>query len=508
MAEQDNTTNGAEHNEKTQGNGHDDEFDQLILMQRVPPLKDDDGQQQPKKQKEVWLDPEPLDQVDDAETAGAELPPYPLDALPELVANAVTEYQPFGQQPVPLIAGSALAMVSLVCQPFADVARDGILCGPIGLYVITVGVSGERKTVADRHFTRGAAQWLHRHRAERLQSDRELFLFYQDVTPEKLATGLHERWPSAGLFTNEAALVIGSHAVTETAMRFFGLLNLLWDGSPFSRERQTGGSVHLAGRRFSAHLAMQPVVLRELLAAGDGVARAVGLLARFLITWPESTLGTRVYREPPKRMPALDKYNQRIIELLDAQLTERFPVRGDPTAALTPEPLALSRQAKQCWVQFHNEIERELGEKGRYGGIADIGAKSAENAVRLAAVHYIFEGGEAPGDIPEGIMEKSIRLGRWYLDEAKRALGIGEIAPLYADAILLSRWASRRNVGLFPAREVLRSAPLPLRQIERRDAALDLLVEAHHLHRLSRGGRAVYSVNPKLCNFYEPGARG
>jgi hypothetical protein len=63
-------------------------------------------------------------------------------------------------------------------------------------------------------------------------------------------------------------------------------------------------------------------------------------------------------------------------------------------------------------------------------------------------------------------------------------------------------------VATFPPREVLRSAPSPLRQIERRDAALDLLVEAHHLRRLSRGGRPLYEINPKLINFYAQKAGG
>jgi hypothetical protein len=436
LAANDHISNGPKDNEKRRGNRQDKGIFEDIESEDVGPgdAAKPAGGSDPAPQRIQpfqWADPEPLEPLvelaEDAQTA-AELPPYPVDALPEMVANAVTEYQPFGQQPVPLIAGSALAMVSLACQPFADVARDRLLRGPIGLYMITIGVSGERKTVADRHFAQAAMGWLHARRGERPKTERELFLLYQDVTPERLATGLYERWPSAGLFTNEAALVIGSHAVTETAMRFFGLLNQLWDGSAFSRERQTGGSVYLAGRRFSAHLAMQPVVLRALLAADDGVARAVGLLARFLIAWPQSTLGTHVYRDPPEKTPALDAYNRRVVHLLDAQLTERFPIKGDTTAALTPERMTLHPQAKASWVEYHNEIARHLGEGGRYGGIADVGAKSAENVARLAAVHYVFEGGEAPGEIPEGIMEKSIRLGRWYLDATTLALGAGEIA--------------------------------------------------------------------------------
>jgi hypothetical protein len=501
MADEKTTTNGSGTTAKTEGNGHingggDDLLSQVEIEEILPPPP---GPSTPTP--DHWPDPEELEPPLNNQQS------YPLDALPGKVADAITEYQPFGQQPAALIAGSALGMISLACQPFADVARDRLLTGPIGLSIMTIGRSGERKTMADRHFTRAATKWLHDRRLVRSQNDRELFLIYHDVTPEKLATALFERWPSAGQFSDEAAIVIGSHAVTETAMRYFGLLNRLWDGSPFSRERQAGGSsVYLAGRRFTVHLAMQPVVLRDLLAVGDGLARAVGWLSRFLISWPQSTLGAQVYRDPPAQTPALDAYNERVLELLDDQLDNgRFRVvPGDLSMALDPPLLTLERHAKECWREYHDEVARQLGEDGRYGEIADVGAKSPENVARLAAIHHVFEDGDVPGEIDDTIMEKAVRLGRWYLDEARRALGVGETAQVYADGLLLSRWAYRnRKAEVFPAREVLRSAPTPLRQTERRDAALALLVEADHLRALTRGGRTKYYVNPKLSTLYE-----
>lgn len=46
--------------------------------------------------------------------------PYPTDCLPSVIYNAVMAYQRYGQQPVPLIACSALANVSLACQTLAN----------------------------------------------------------------------------------------------------------------------------------------------------------------------------------------------------------------------------------------------------------------------------------------------------------------------------------------------------------------------------------------------------
>ena len=92
-------------------------------------------------QKEIaWPTPIPL--INEAES---EDHPYPIEALPSIVRNAVITYQQYGQQPLPLIACSALANVSLACQTLANVARDSLLISPVSLYFITVASSGERE---------------------------------------------------------------------------------------------------------------------------------------------------------------------------------------------------------------------------------------------------------------------------------------------------------------------------------------------------------------------------
>ena len=110
-----------------------------------------------------WPDPEPLGD------AGPERP-YPLDALPPIIGDAVAEYQSYGQQPVPMVACSGLASASLAAQPLANVVRDRNLSGPISLYTLVIAVSGERKTSADRVFAKPIREWM-LERREALQPD-------------------------------------------------------------------------------------------------------------------------------------------------------------------------------------------------------------------------------------------------------------------------------------------------------------------------------------------------
>lgn len=68
--------------------------------------------------------------------------PYPVQALPAVVRQAVVAYQQYGQQPLSLVACSALASVSLACQAMANIARDSYLVSPVSLYFLTVAQSG------------------------------------------------------------------------------------------------------------------------------------------------------------------------------------------------------------------------------------------------------------------------------------------------------------------------------------------------------------------------------
>lgn len=294
---------------------------------------------------DAWSNPIPL-------FAEHERPaPYPLDALPATIRAAVESYQHFGQQPVEMVACSALSAASLACQGLADVDRDGNLTGPCSLSFMIVAGSGERKTAADKRMRREITAWQEDKRREQapaiqaaerrlaiwqtrkdgilqkikrlsgstkaedhdecrtlesalllLDDDRPkvpplVKLFHEDTSPERLAVNLADGWPTASLWSDEAGLIVGSHAMTEdVALRFLSLLNRLWDGNEFDRQRESRSCAHVRGRRFTVSLMMQPAVLAKLVAIGSGIARGTGALARFVVAWPSTTMGSRDYR--------------------------------------------------------------------------------------------------------------------------------------------------------------------------------------------------------------------
>jgi hypothetical protein len=493
-----------------------------------------------------WPDPEPLIAPAEAER------PYPLAALPAIIGDAVAEYHTYGQQPIPLIACSALASASLVVQGLADVARDDNLIGPVSLYLTVVACSGERKTSADREFNRPIREWMIERRdelapaaavasaavaaweaerdgllakiksasgkrSERDEADiaalRERLaalernrpaekilpsLFYEDTNPAALAVDLAEGWPSASLWSDEAGLIVGSHGMSdESLMRFVGLLNRLWDGNSFERRRRTTKSAIVKGRRFTASLMMQPVVLARLLSASNGASRGMGMIARCLTAWPASTIGERLYRPIATGRPALARLHRGLRELLDTPL---------PTAtsdmALSPPALRLSPRAFQVWREFHDEIEQTLSRSGEFGSIPDIGAKIAENAARLSAVFHIIAAGPRD-EIAETEMAAAARVAAWHLTEARRTIGATEKPLAVADAELLLEWLLRQpHDDPIEPRRISQFGPVPLRDRERRDGAIAYLIGKSCVREHRAGQAIVLVINPKLSGSF------
>ena len=471
----------------------------------------------------VWPAPLPIERH-------AARAPYPMDALPAGIGAAVREYQSYGQQPVALVASSALAVVSLATQGLADIARDEQLAGPLSLNFLVVAQSGERKTAADRALGQVLSDWERERsdalqdnikesrsavdawlaeqeglkaalktsirkkpqEAERLRAElaahglrrpAEIYaprLRYEDVNPQSLAFLLATGHPSAALWSDEGGMVTGSLGMAkESLLGFLSSLNRLWDGGAIRQDRKQAQSVHLEGRRLTVSLMLQPIVLAELFARGGGLTRGSGLLARYLLTAPDSTMGTRFYQAPPRGMPALTEFHRRVRLLLDSTL----PMDGQ--GRLAPPQLRMSENAFALWRAYHDEIERELRPLGEFANARDFAAKSAENAARIAGCLHLFQG--IQGAVQARTMDQASRLAHWYLREALCVLNVLDEPQAWGDAQLLDHWLQKTSNAF--TRDVLRSGPNPLRDKHRRDAAIEVLVELGRI-RIGREGKS------------------
>jgi putative DNA primase/helicase len=468
--------------------------------------------------------------------------PYPVDALPDTIRYAVKEVWGFVKAPLPMVASSALAALSLAIQAHADVKRAERLHGPVGLYLLTIADSGERKSTCDGFFTKPihdyeeaqaeAAKpilkdfqaeietWEARyagikesirqlakagkatHETESALRDLEHAkpeapriprLMYADATPEALAFGLAKQWPSGGVVSAEAGIVFGSHGMgKDSAMRNMATYNQLWDGNSLTIDRRTTESYTVRGARLSVALQVQEPTLREFLSRSGDLARGTGFLARFLVAWPESTQGFRPFTEAPANWPHLAAFHRRIAAILDQDV----PIDDD--GGLTPPLLSLTTDAKAAWVAYHNAIEAELASGGELYDVRDVASKSADNAARLAALFHVFDGGG--GAIGVESFDGASRITAWHLNEARRFFGELALPAELADAARLDRWlieyCQRERTHVVPTREAQRLGPV--RAQEKLAVALRVLEEHDRVKVSKEGRRKTIRLNPLL----------
>lgn len=282
--------------------------------------------------------------------------PYPVEALGPVLSGAVEAICSTIKCPPAVAAGSVLMMGSLATQGLADVRQDGLL-KPASLFLLTVAQSGERKSASDKVALTPLDNWLktsrkdHRDKAEKHAAElkehaarvaaidkrckdgegladalrgvgrappapRSPSRTIADTTQEGIFKALLHGHQSQALASAEAGIVTSGHSMKpEAVARWIGSLSLLWDGAPLDRIRQDGGRQELYGRRLCSHLMMQPPIAEQLL--GDELMIGQGILARFLICWPESTVGTRTYvPRSPLADPRMQRYCDRLAELL------------------------------------------------------------------------------------------------------------------------------------------------------------------------------------------------
>lgn len=458
--------------------------------------------------------------------------PYPLEALPPLIRDAVQEVAGFVQAPVALVAASALAAVSTAVQTRHSVRRDAALSGPATLYLLTVAESGERKSTIDKLFTGPIRDWeaqqrkLYRERRAKYEADledwerrgeelkrnieggflaaqlgtefdprvahglakpeepRKVRILRGDDTPEALAMAL-EHYPVASIISAEAGTIFGSHGMkADAVMSNLAQANTMWDGGSIQRGRVSSGELHVEGMRVTMGLQVQPAVLDAFIQKTGGLAKGIGYFARFLFSRPVSTQGSRLYVKAPEHQPARAAFCNRMTTLL------AFEAVFDEHGVLAPEYLGFDADAQRVWVNFHDEVEEQLRSDEAYSGIKDVASKAADNAARLACCLHVFAG-EAGAAIGRDSMIGACALMTWYLDEAVSFACSADAAPELADAQLLEDWlvrevTTRCKAGSSPVvavNEVRRKGPNRLRQAKskRLDDALEVLQEHHRV---------------------------
>lgn len=459
--------------------------------------------------------------------------PFPLEAVPQVMQAGVKGVVGRTLVDPALAAQSVMAAWSLVAQAHANVRTINGTYAPLSLNILTIAKSGERKTAADSVASGKVANWeaalrqqaaaqaeeqrvklqawkkaeqaiLSDKKAERSQTEDRLralgppprppftpLLTCPEPTFQGLCKLLAEGLGFAGVFSSEGGQFIGGHGLKkDEKLMTATALSDIWDGKPIKRVRGGDGVQILPGRRVALHLMVQPNVADAFI--GDPLLLGQGLLARFLIAWPESRMGERMFREASREeIFAQTSHDTALWEAL-ALPPPRPPDRTDKDdpGELWPRGLTLTSGARDALIEFSDWCEELLRPGNPFSDplISGFANKLCEHATRIAGV-FTFAENIAATEVSEATAEAAITVARWYADERLRIVEAGAIDPNVQTAEALRAWLfdvwDEVNIS---ASDVAQFGPNSIRDAERAREGLELLASKSWLEPLPSGG--------------------
>lgn len=463
-----------------------------------------------------------------------------METLPKAIKEYVTAVAESTQTPVDLAALSAIAILSIClqgkyvvrpkvdwqenlntyCIAFMEPSERKSAVGtamikPINKYEVNwnrtnatnIEFSKTQKNILERRLksledqaAKGKVEMSEVRRASdelaAFKEKRELQLYSDDVTTEKLVSILADNDGKAAIFSTEGGIFDMLKGIYTKYVNIDVFLKG-YSGYAIRVERIGRKSENILNPTLSLMLMAQPSVLAGIMV--NETFRGRGLTARFLYCMPKSNVGNRKYRSGTLTPEVYQNYERLIQNLL----------ADEPTKA--PEVITLSAEADKLLEQFAEELEPKL--KTEYSDIADWVGKLVGNVARIsgllcrASVYRTEEFLKEPDllVVSGDVMENAISIGRYLIDHAKAAFSLMgaddgiKKCKYVLDAILKS------DLVEFTRRDVMRLCR-SLKTVEQVQSVLDRLSDYGYIAAKDsaaptgkgRPPNLVYLINPML----------
>lgn len=376
---------------------------------------------------------------------------YPMESFPASLRDPILETNAILRVPVELAAHAALGVVSLVCQPCANVQCPSYDPAPLSLFLMVLSNTSGGKSTVEQRYLRAVIAFERKQEAEievmmsnfrsrmkiweddgrrltkeyrdaepespsimsikarRLEHEKECpvkpkkrELRYAEISPQGLRDTLVAN-DGVGILSPEAGPTLLGTTFSQPA-----ILSGYWSGE----DRPVGlvsGNRRPVYPRLTVSLMTQNNLFSSYMNSRGADAFSTGLLSRILFASPQTF---DWYLEPTQiddlQEPMLDKFNQRVADILNQPMLA-------PDERIT---LKLSDVAKHYWKWFKESVQKELICGNFSEDLKSFFRKIGQQAARLAALFHYFEG--ATGDISSDAMKGAINLCEWYLWECIR----------------------------------------------------------------------------------------
>jgi hypothetical protein len=476
-----------------------------------------------------WPDPLPLE--------ATPVPPFPVNVLPPILAEVVTDIATVTHTPVDFAALGTLAVMSTLASRRVDVAIGRTHVESLNLYLMLIANSGERKgpvhraTLAplfalERRLRQEAApaitkakevRKLAERRLERLRDQAarcedpaerdqlgqfavELALTFPPVPPlptlvvsdrtvEQLEVELMQQDGALLLASEEAGTllaIMGGRYTRDGSLQLDVYLKA-YDRGEIDVGRISREPVRCSTPELSLFITPQRTLLQQLRTRPEFHDR--GLLPRFLFSLPISPVGSRSTSTAPPAPLVRAAYGA----LVD-RLAQTWPrqLEGEDLPHLM-----LAGASWDCWAAYYERVEQELLDDGRFGTIKEWGNKQPGRVARLAGLlHLATHADPTNRVISVATITAACELGEYFEAHTLATYDLMGTLPELEGARRILAWVRRKRLATFTEREVAQafragSAGRFFATLDDLRACLRLLVEHGYLRRgvsADRGG--------------------
>jgi hypothetical protein len=409
-----------------------DLIDKLIIKSFEPldPDNLDEGE---------WLDIDLLHDIESVGIGASQIPDYHA-GLPSLISDIISSIRTIVQCDELLALSSTLGAIAGMSSHIAHYVRNEYKSGVISLFMVSLAVSGERKTAVealllkqyhicnidrDKLYRKEMVAYeakgqRHNKRAQTLLKEysdgmgtEDAYIAHCQNAPRKpinsqirvsanastqfLVHHLANTYPQVFVASSEGGIFYGNYANSaEQASSTQTTWNTLWEGNSEGADLKTENkSASKTNCAISLSLAVQPAQYARWMFSDTGGEQAAGngANARVLMSYPPSTIGSRRENRNAKGndgalLPSLAMF-YRITRKIMATPAKLGDDGLEPLICLD---IRDNHQARELFADYADWVE--IGSRkpsGPFSEYQDIASKSAEMALRIACNLAIFE---------------------------------------------------------------------------------------------------------------------
>lgn len=475
------------------------------------------------------------------------LPAFPIDALPEVLRNYVSDVAESTQTPIDMAGVASLALMSIAMQPRYKIIGKSDWEEQLSLYCMIVAEPSDRKSAVFNQIIKVIqsfeADYNERHSIDVLKSQEEhsslekrykkatkdyengkitkdeydeafskysshkvinpISLTLDDVTSESLTNEIESQDGCIALVSSEG----GIFDILSGSYTNFPNIDIFLKGysGDFIKVSRIGRpSLYVKNPRLTILLTVQPKVLENVVNNGTFTGR--GLSARFLYSVPKSLVGSRRFETKPIDFDNKKRFSDLIHEILNEPRTvTKFISLSDDAYSLL----------KDYYESFESRLITDLKEIGGWAGklvgnILRISAliTRARNVKYDAFLYTPSTDDSAEWMVQKEDMENAIRLGDYFLEHARYAFDFMDDSTIKKQALNFLEKLKVSKVNEISFRDACRTTKF-MNKKDKATAVITLLVDNGYLREKPGTSRThnrgtIYEVNPAIYDEEHP----